>query len=188
MNGGVLEVFLVNARGIRRTNLLGRQDYYVVVECGGQKHNSKVSRGKGNKAWWNEKFRFELPLHQWRNSTHLKIRIMNVEFFKRGGGIVGDTTVYLGGVIMEGLDTGSVEVGPSSYNIILEDDTYKGELIIGFKFLVKLNSLERQPTNMQEAPMEVRVKEQGEEFKPTSSIWRAVMKLWKWKLSWWRLV
>lgn len=35
---------------------------------------------------------------------------------------------------MEGNDNGFLEVRPSPYNVVLEDDTYKGEIKIGLKF------------------------------------------------------
>lgn len=44
---------------------------------------------------------------------------------------------------MEGLDSGSVDVGPSPYNVVLEDDTYEGEIVVGFKFSVKVNATDR---------------------------------------------
>lgn len=40
--------------------------------------------------WWNEKFRFEFPLSDWENLTHVKFRIMDLELF-RDGGFVGET-------------------------------------------------------------------------------------------------
>ncbi|OWM64243.1 hypothetical protein CDL15_Pgr018815 [Punica granatum] len=154
----------------------GRPAYYVVAECGGQAYKSKVSKGKDSRAWWNEKFRFEFPMSHWRKSTYLKMRIMDLEFFRRGG-FVGDTIIYLGGVITEGLDTGSIEVGPSPYNVVLEDDSYKGQIVIGFKFTIQ------EEVHVQERKQDVA--EYGSE---SSSFWTSMVKLWKWKISWWKLL
>lgn len=47
--------------------------------------------------------------------------------------------IYLGGIIMEGYERGSIEVKPVPYNVVLEDDTYKGQIKVGFKFTVNLS-------------------------------------------------
>lgn len=42
--------------------------------------------------------------------------------------------IHLGGIITEGRDRGYIEVKPAPYNVVLEDDTFKGELKLGFRF------------------------------------------------------
>ncbi|XVE73865.1 hypothetical protein DITRI_Ditri11bG0152600 [Diplodiscus trichospermus] len=59
---------------------------------------------------------------------------MDKEFFKDNG-FVGETIINLGGIITEGTDRGFIEVRPAAYNVVLEDDTYKGQIKIGFKFI-----------------------------------------------------
>ncbi|GKV53849.1 hypothetical protein SLEP1_g60362, partial [Rubroshorea leprosula] len=51
------------------------------------------------------------------------------------GGFVGETIIHLGGIISEGNYRGFIEVKPAPYNVVLEDDTYKGQIKIGFKFI-----------------------------------------------------
>lgn len=111
---------------------------------------------------------------------------------------------------MEGLDSGSVDVGPSPYNVVLEDDTYEGEIVVGFKFSVKVNATDRgsgTPLSAvgnllvsrkhgfalclqeEEHTEEVRKRDLGDEGPPRGSFWISVMKLWKWKkVSWWKLL
>ncbi|XP_050236191.1 putative pentatricopeptide repeat-containing protein At3g01580 [Mercurialis annua] len=134
MKRGILEVLLVHAEGVEHTNLVGTPAYYVIIQCGNRVHKSKVSSGKDEQAWWNEKFRFEFPIADWKHMTHLKFRIMDKEFFTDGG-FVGETIIFLGGIIDEGANNGSVELKPASYNVVQEDDTYKGEIKIGLKFI-----------------------------------------------------
>ncbi|XP_016649761.1 PREDICTED: elicitor-responsive protein 3 [Prunus mume] len=137
MTGGTLEVLLVDAEGIRHTNLLGKPiptSYYVIIECGTRDYRSKESSSEDDKISWNEKFTFEFPLSDWKNLTHLKFRIMDTELF-RDAGFVGETIVHLGGIITEGKDRGFIELKPAPYNVVLEDDTYKGEIKIGFRFI-----------------------------------------------------
>lgn len=51
--------------------------------------------------------------------------------------------IHIGGIITEGKDRGFIEVKPSPYNVVLEDDTYKGEIKIGFKFVANVSALKR---------------------------------------------
>ncbi|XP_068314925.1 elicitor-responsive protein 3 [Pyrus communis] len=133
MKGGTLEVLLVDAEDIRHTNLLGRPSYYVIIKCGNQEYRSKQSSDEDERVSWNEKFTFEFPLSNWKKLTHLKLRIMDTELFTDAG-FVGETIIHLGGIVTEGKDRGFIELKPAPYNVVLEDDTYKGEIKIGFRF------------------------------------------------------
>ncbi|XP_010523018.1 PREDICTED: elicitor-responsive protein 3 [Tarenaya hassleriana] len=143
MKGGILEVLLVNAHGIKHTNIIGRPVYYVIIQCGTKECRSKISKGEYDSATWNQKFVFRFPLSQWRNMPYIKFRIMDKEFFNDGG-FVGETIIHLGGILTEGSDRGYIEVMPAPYNVVLDDATYKGEIKIGFKFFA-LEKLQGQP-------------------------------------------
>ncbi|XP_059636094.1 elicitor-responsive protein 3 [Cornus florida] len=134
MKGGILEVLLVSAEGIRHTKLIGKSANYVIIECGTQVHRSKTSAGHHGEVYWNEKFTFEFPSSEWENLTDLKLKIMDEKYFSDGG-FVGETIVYLDRIIMKGNDEGIIELIPAPYNVVLEDDTYKGEIKIGIKFI-----------------------------------------------------
>ncbi|CAK7348887.1 unnamed protein product [Dovyalis caffra] len=144
--------------------------YYVIIQCGSHVHKSKASSGKDGKTWWNEKFRFDFSLTDWKHLSHLKFRIMDQEFFTDGG-FVGETTIYLGGIIEEGANRGILEMKPAPYNVVLEDDTYKGEIKIGLKFIANKEVLP-------ERTFLARV------IEPRQSICRSIINLWK--FSWWR--
>lgn len=50
--------------------------------------------------------------------------------------------IHLGGIISEGYERGFIEVRPAPYNVVLEDDdTYKGEIKVGFKFFTKVRCI-----------------------------------------------
>nr|KYP77078.1 Elicitor-responsive protein 3 [Cajanus cajan] len=138
MKTGILEVLIVNAKGIRHTNLVGTPSYYVVIECGTQTQRSKVSSGKHEKPCWNEKFIFELSLFDCKNLAHVNCRIMDRELFTNGG-FVGEAKIYISGIISEGNEQGYIEIKPSAYNVVLEDGTYKGQIKIGFKFIANVS-------------------------------------------------
>ncbi|KAM3698754.1 hypothetical protein ACJW30_06G213700 [Castanea mollissima] len=166
MEGGILEIILVNAEGITHTNLVGTPAYYVIIECGTHVHRSKVSSGEDDKAWWNEKFTFEHPWSDWKRLTHLKFKIMNTEFLSDGG-FVGETIIHLGGIITEGSDRAFLEVKPAPYNVVLEDDTYRGQIKIGFKFIANKEG------------HVIKTREYiAEEKEPRKSICSAFLKLW----------
>ncbi|XP_050387357.1 elicitor-responsive protein 3 [Argentina anserina] len=130
--GGALEVLIVDAEDIRHTNVLGKPAYYAILECGTHVYRTKISSEEDEKVAWNEKFIFEYS--DWKHINHLKVRIMDTEMFTDGG-FVGETMIHIGGIITEGKDSGFIEVKPSPYNVVLEDDTYKGEIKIGFRFV-----------------------------------------------------
>ncbi|KAK7389960.1 hypothetical protein VNO78_25257 [Psophocarpus tetragonolobus] len=134
MKTGILEVLLVNAKGITHTNLVGTPSYYVVIQCGNQTQRSKITSGKHEKALWNEKFIFDFSPFDSKHSTHLNCRIMDTELFTNSG-FVGEAKIYIGGIISEGTEQGYIEIKPAAYSVVLEDDTYRGELKIGIKFV-----------------------------------------------------
>ncbi|KAJ6879406.1 hypothetical protein NC652_032861 [Populus alba x Populus x berolinensis] len=72
---------------------------------------AKRHQAKDEKTWWNEKFRFDFPLADWKQLTHLKLRIMDQEFFT------------------------DWDLSVKPY------DTYKGEIKIGLKFIANTEVL-----------------------------------------------
>lgn len=53
---------------------------------------------------------------------------------------VNQCRYYLGGIITDQInDKELIEVKPAPYNVLLEDDTYKGQIVIGFKFIVNVS-------------------------------------------------
>ncbi|KAL5572855.1 hypothetical protein UlMin_022452 [Ulmus minor] len=181
MKVGILEVLLVNAEGIRHTNLIGTPAYFVYIECGAHVYRSKISSGEDHeKAWWNEKFTLEYPFSEWKDLTHIKFRIMDKELFSDDG-FVGETIIHLGRIITEGSDSGFIVVKPAPYNVVLEDDTYKGELKIGFKFIVKVkryNDVIEKTKNIEE------------ENKASQSTCSCISNIWRllrfWSIFWYK--
>ncbi|MED6169387.1 hypothetical protein PIB30_020863 [Stylosanthes scabra] len=97
----------------------------------------------------------------------------------RHGGFVGEAKVYIGGLMSEGSKEGQIEIKPAPYNVVLEDDTYKGQIKIGLKFFAN-----------KEKYVNVMGKQEfiAPPKKETShSILGCVMKLWR-KISWWKVL
>ncbi|XP_028785455.1 elicitor-responsive protein 1 [Neltuma alba] len=138
MKAGILEVLLVYAKDIKRTNFIGKPSYYVILEWGTQSQRSKISSGKDEKTWWNEKFTFEFSsFDDSKKLSHLKCTIMDTEIFTNGG-FVGESRIYIGRIISEGTEKGYIEIKPAPYNVVLEDGTYRGQIKIGFKLFVNV--------------------------------------------------
>ncbi|KAM3204533.1 elicitor-responsive protein 3 [Capsicum annuum] len=133
MKGGHLEVFVVSARGISHSNIIGNPSYYVIVECGSQSYRTTISSGNSKEILWNQKFKFELPTNKLEEFMYLKLKIIDEKFFTDGG-FAGETTINLKGIIMEGNEKRFIEVLPVAYNVVLEDDTYKGQIKVGLRF------------------------------------------------------
>ncbi|KAL8495251.1 hypothetical protein ACS0TY_019415 [Phlomoides rotata] len=81
MKGAILEVLLVSAEGIGQAGIIGHPAYHVILECGTQMCRSKTSSGHLDKIYWNEKITFELPASEMETLSHLKLKIVNEEFF-----------------------------------------------------------------------------------------------------------
>ncbi|KAG6427147.1 hypothetical protein SASPL_111387 [Salvia splendens] len=105
MKGAILEVLLVSAKGIDRTHILGHPGYHVIVECGSQEI--------------------------WENSTGMKSLCSSCQ--NRAGESEPSETqdcergaIFIKGIIVEGNYKGLAEILPAPFNVMLEDDTYKG--------------------------------------------------------------
>lgn len=48
--------------------------------------------------------------------------------------------IYLKGIIVEGNYRGLLELNPVPFNVVLEDDTYKGQIKIGLKYIPNVRS------------------------------------------------
>ncbi|XP_071933285.1 16 kDa phloem protein 1-like [Coffea arabica] len=178
--GGTLEVLLVCAEGIRHTNIVGKPTYYVILECRDQVHQSKTSRGH-EEVFWNEKFTFELPERGTDDEIYLKLKIMDEEFFSRGA-FVGQTTIFLKGIIVEGKDKGIIEVKPAPYNVVLDDDTFKGQISIGLKYSANAANLKIQQIERRQGEAD----ENGGKGSVGHSICSSIATFWR--NPWWRFL
>ncbi|KAL6499279.1 hypothetical protein OROHE_025942 [Orobanche hederae] len=151
MKGGILEVLLVCAKGIDHTRILGSLD----------------------KIYWNEKFTFEIPTSELETLNHLKLKIVNEKYFSDGK-FVGETLIFIKGVIVEGNRIGLIELKPAPLNVVLEDDTYKGQITIGLKFIPNTVLRSKRKENVQE----------GNDL--GKSVCTMITSLWK--KQWWKLL
>eukprot|EP00252_Welwitschia_mirabilis_P017211 TRINITY_DN38183_c0_g1_i1.p1 TRINITY_DN38183_c0_g1~~TRINITY_DN38183_c0_g1_i1.p1 ORF type:complete len:143 (+),score=16.33 TRINITY_DN38183_c0_g1_i1:70-498(+) len=124
MPRGTLEVLLVNAQGLKDTELLGKMDPYVIFTCRTQKQKSTVASGSGSNPEWNQTFTFQVG----EGVSDLNLKIFDSDFASEDD-FVGEASIPLDPVFMEG------NVPPAPYNIVLRDQTYCGEIKVGLTFI-----------------------------------------------------
>ncbi|KAH0452131.1 hypothetical protein IEQ34_019430 [Dendrobium chrysotoxum] len=117
MSGGVLEVLLVNAEGLKHARL----------------------PDDNGKARWNEKFSFKLSHLDLEKLTRIKLWIIRQDKFFEDYHI-GEATIHLMDILKEGIRRGSIELKPAPYNVVLEDRTFKGEIKVGLRFISDVSS------------------------------------------------
>ncbi|XP_074324797.1 elicitor-responsive protein 3 [Apium graveolens] len=172
MKEAILEILLVGAKGLKHKHLVGKPSYFVIIECGKKVGTSKISRANHKEILWNGKFLFAFPTSEWENITHLKLKIIEAEYFTDGR-FVGETIIDLKGIMVEGNDKGVIELQPTPYNVILEDDSYKGEIKLGLKFIANGDS-------------ETKRREIVAEREHSGSICNSIMKVWN--MTWGRVL
>ncbi|KAF8768690.1 hypothetical protein HU200_007244 [Digitaria exilis] len=139
--GGVLELLLVSAEDLKHAHHRPRRSkrHYVTIECGGKTVSSKITRGRGKKIWWNEKFRFPLSGAECKELAKVTLTIMEIDKFAEDTP-VGETKVQVSEIISEGSDREFLQMKPVPYNVVLEDGTYKGVLKLGIKFVSSVSA------------------------------------------------
>ncbi|CAN6472160.1 unnamed protein product [Victoria cruziana] len=130
MSRGMLEVFLVGAKGLQNTELLGKMDPYVLIQCRGQEHRSSVARGQGSNPEWNEKLIFPVHIPKVDDPCKLVLRILDKDTFSDDD-FVGETTIYLTDLILSAEVNGVAEEKVCAYNVLLADRTYAGQILVG---------------------------------------------------------
>ncbi|XP_058099260.1 elicitor-responsive protein 1 isoform X2 [Magnolia sinica] len=131
---GILEVQLVDARGLGNTDLFAKMDPYVVIRYKSEERKSSVARGGDPK--WNERFTFRVQFPGADDEYKLILRIMDKDTFSADD-FVGEATIYLKDVLALGMENGIAEIRPCKHRVLLADRTYCGEIQVGLTFTPK---------------------------------------------------
>ncbi|KAK8935428.1 Elicitor-responsive protein 1 [Platanthera zijinensis] len=142
---GILEVQLFDARGLKDTDFFGKIDPYVVMQYRNQERKSSVARaGQGTNPKWNETFKFLVQYPGTSGIPHKIIfKIMDKDTFTADD-FLGEATVHVEDLILLGLEKGIGELHPSKFNVVLEDQTYRGEIRVGLTFTPKVEVEDRE--------------------------------------------
>ncbi|KAG2592858.1 hypothetical protein PVAP13_5NG582800 [Panicum virgatum] len=133
MGKGVLEVHLVDARGLSGSDFLGKIDPYVIVQYRSQERKSSVARDQGRNPCWNEVFKFQINSSASSAQHKLILRIMDHDHFSSDD-FLGEATIDVTDIISLGAERGSYHLNAGKHNVVLADSTYHGEIKVGITF------------------------------------------------------
>ncbi|KAG2601833.1 hypothetical protein PVAP13_5KG621600 [Panicum virgatum] len=134
MGKGVLEVHLVDARGLSGTDFLaGKIDPYVIVQYRSQECKSSVARDQGRNPCWNEVFKFQINSSASSAQHKLILRIMDHDHFSSDD-FLGEATIDVTDIISLGAEHGSYHLNAAKHSVVLADSTYHGEIKVGITF------------------------------------------------------
>ncbi|KAK1322505.1 Elicitor-responsive protein 1 [Acorus calamus] len=134
---GILEVVLVDARGLKSTDFLaGKVDPYVVIQYRGQERKSSVAREQGSNPSWNETFTFRAQYPGADTQHKITLRIMDKDTFTADD-FLGESMINVTDVIALGAEKGKMVLPPQKHSVVLADRTYFGEIRVGFTFTAK---------------------------------------------------
>ncbi|KAL6138735.1 hypothetical protein ACLB2K_064014 [Fragaria x ananassa] len=134
---GVLEVKLIEAKGLKDMDFAVKMNTYVVIEYGNQKQRSCVAKGMGTKPVWNETFKLKAEYPGGGDHKYmLHFRIMNTHKILDHDVFVGQSTIYVKDLIASGMDKGKAELRSAKYRVVLQDKTYAGEICVALSFSI----------------------------------------------------
>ncbi|XP_043814463.1 16 kDa phloem protein 1 isoform X5 [Manihot esculenta] len=112
---GLLEVQLLNAKGLRGTDFLGA----------------------GGNPVWDEKIAFKVEYPGQGADYKLILKIMDKDTFSTDD-FLGQATIYVKDLLELGVEKGSAEIQPKKYSIVQADQCYCGEIQVGVTFTLKV--------------------------------------------------
>lgn len=133
MGRGVLELHLVDAKGLFGSDFLGKIDPYVIVQYRSQERKSSTARDDGRNPSWNEVFRFQINSSAANGQHKLFLRIMDHDNFSSDD-FLGQATINVTDLISVGMESGSSQQNPAKYSVVAADNSYHGEIRVGLSF------------------------------------------------------
>ncbi|EEF29232.1 Elicitor-responsive protein, putative [Ricinus communis] len=134
---GTLEVELLNAKGLRGTDFLGKIDPYVIIHYRSQERKSSVARDDGGSPAWNEKLTFKVEYPGQGDDYKLIFNIMDHDTFSADD-FIGQATIYVKDLLELGVENGVAELQPRKYCVVQADNSYCGEIQVGLNFTLKV--------------------------------------------------
>ncbi|XP_002533151.2 16 kDa phloem protein 1 isoform X2 [Ricinus communis] len=134
---GTLEVELLNAKGLRGTDFLGKIDPYVIIHYRSQERKGSVARDDGGSPAWNEKLTFKVEYPGQGDDYKLIFNIMDHDTFSADD-FIGQATIYVKDLLELGVENGVAELQPRKYCVVQADNSYCGEIQVGLNFTLKV--------------------------------------------------
>ncbi|KAK2415084.1 elicitor-responsive protein [Trifolium repens] len=120
MPHGMLEVILISAKGLHKSDFLKKIDPYVILTYRSKEHRSSVAKGPNPN--WSESFLFTISVH---------LRLMDEDAYTKDD-FIGETIIDLEPVFDEG------SIAKTSYNVVKEQN-YCGEIKVALTFRPEVN-------------------------------------------------
>ncbi|XP_062087288.1 16 kDa phloem protein 1-like [Humulus lupulus] len=136
MATGIMEVLLVNGKGLGDTDFFGHMDPYVLIQYKDQERKSIVARGQGSSPSWNEKFSFRADYPGSGDNFKLIFKIMDKDTFSTDD-YIGHATIYVKDLLAVGAENGTAQLQTSKYRVVGADQKYRGEIQVGVTFTRK---------------------------------------------------
>ncbi|KAL8161080.1 hypothetical protein V2J09_012569 [Rumex salicifolius] len=134
MKSGILEIILVEAKGLRGADLLfDKIDPYVVLHYKGQERKSSVARGQGSNPRWNEKFTLRAEYPGNGSDYKLLLKLMDKDTFSKDD-FLGQATIYVKDLLEMGAENGTADLHATKYSVVQADDSYCGEIKVKLSF------------------------------------------------------
>ncbi|KAL4621120.1 16 kDa phloem protein 1 [Castanea sativa] len=134
---GLMEVLLVNAKGLGDTDFVGGMDPYVLIQYKSQERKSSVAQGQGGSPVWNEKITFRVEYPGQGDQYKLILNIMDKDTFSADD-FIGQATIYVEDLMAVGVENGTAELHPRKYSVVRKDQSYCGEIEVGVTFTRKV--------------------------------------------------
>ncbi|XP_076905972.1 16 kDa phloem protein 1-like isoform X3 [Bidens hawaiensis] len=136
MTIGILEVNLVDARGLRKSDFLNKIDPYVLIIYRNQEHKSSIAKGQGKNPKWNEKFTFRVEYPGADDQPTLVLKIMDHDTLSSDD-YIGQTTIYLKELLELGVENGTAELRAQKYSVVDSNQSYSGDIRVRITFTPK---------------------------------------------------
>ncbi|KAG0463285.1 hypothetical protein HPP92_019354 [Vanilla planifolia] len=137
---GILEVTLLDGKGLKDTDLFGKVDPYVVLQYRNQERKSSVARGQGSNPKWNESFKFLVQYPGTAGIPHkLILKVMDHDTFSKDD-FLGEACIHVEDLILLGLEKGIGELHPSRFNVVCNQN-YSGEIRVALTFTPKVEAV-----------------------------------------------
>ncbi|KAM0068993.1 putative C2 domain-containing protein [Helianthus debilis subsp. tardiflorus] len=140
MTIGILEVNLVDAHGLSRTDFFNKIDPYVLIQYISQEHKTSIAKGQGSNPKWNENFKFRVEYPGADKQPKLVLKIMDHDTFSSDD-YLGQTTIYLKTLMEQGVENGSAaQLHPQKYRVVGDSKNYCGDIQVGVTFTPRVDT------------------------------------------------
>ncbi|KAI3721190.1 hypothetical protein L2E82_32196 [Cichorium intybus] len=140
MTIGVLEVNLVDARGLKGSDFLNKIDPYVLIQYRSQEHKSLIAKGRGSNPRWNQKFTFRVEYPGADDQPKLLLKIMDHDTFSSDD-YLGQTTIHLKELFEFGVENGTSELRLQKYRVVdSRSQSYSGDIRVGVTFTPRVET------------------------------------------------